>query len=478
MKLLPLLYAGASLSLPAIIAAPTHAPPQSDATLFGRDDASVTTFEHADTDSRMDIVTNSGVCETTPGVRQYSGYFSVGQGMNMFFWFFEARHNPEKAPLALWLNGGPGCSSLIGLFQENGPCHFVNGDSQPSLNPNSWNEYANMLYVDQPIGTGFSYGRDPVDSTVTAAPYVWAFMQAFFTKYPQYENRDFGIFTESYGGHYGPEFADYFNSQNSAVAAGKTRGQKINLIALSVGNGWFDPAIQFKAYVDYAYDNPYRRLINETLRNNLTDAYNTKCLPELKECDSIEGEDGQCTMADNDCNTLLYNGVTHAADFDVYDIRSASVDPQPPDTYLAYLNSTAIRRRIGAQTAFSDCAQAPYVGFARTGDDARSFEAVLGKVVASGVQTVIWAGDADWICNAEGGYNVVQALEWPQSRAFSGKRLAPYTVNGQTKGSFKTVGNLSWLKVFDAGHEVPYYQPETALQVFKQTMMRRPLSST
>jgi carboxypeptidase C (cathepsin A) len=61
-----------------------------------------------------------------------------------------------------------------------------------------------MLYVDQPIGTGFSYGDDPVNSTATAAPYVWILLQAFFAHFPQYENRGFGLFTESYGGHYGP----------------------------------------------------------------------------------------------------------------------------------------------------------------------------------------------------------------------------------------------------------------------------------
>lgn len=61
-----------------------------------------------------------------------------------------------------------------------------------------------MLYVDQPIGTGFSYGTESVNSTVAAAPYVWKLLQAFFALFPHYENRDFGLFTESYGGHYGP----------------------------------------------------------------------------------------------------------------------------------------------------------------------------------------------------------------------------------------------------------------------------------
>ena len=186
-----------------------------------------TVFEHAATASKLSFVTNSGVCETTPGVNQYSGYFSVGTNMvnnssfrdillqltrsqNMWFWFFEARDKPSTAPLALWLNGGPGCSSMIGLFQENGPCTFNNAPgSAPVLNPHSWNNFANMLYVDQPIGTGFSFGTDSATSTVTAAPFVWKLLQAFYTQFPSYENRNFGLFTESYGGHYGPEFASY-----------------------------------------------------------------------------------------------------------------------------------------------------------------------------------------------------------------------------------------------------------------------------
>jgi carboxypeptidase C (cathepsin A) len=88
-----------------------------------------TVFEHAATGAKLQYVTNSGICETTKGVNQYSGYLSVGSNMNMWFWFFEARNNPTTAPLATWFNGGPGCSSMIGLFQENGPCKFTGSSS-------------------------------------------------------------------------------------------------------------------------------------------------------------------------------------------------------------------------------------------------------------------------------------------------------------------------------------------------------------
>lgn len=90
----------------------------------------------------------------------------------------------------------------------------------------------------------------------------------------------------------------------------------------------------------------------------------------------------------------------------------------------------------------------------------------------------MWAGDADWICNWQGNYAVANMVSYPQSSAFTAKGLAPYTVNGKQAGTFKSAGNFSFLRVFGAGHEVPYYTPEVALQAFKQTMQKQPIAST
>lgn len=95
--------------------------------------------------------------------------------------------------------------------------------------------------MDQPIGAGFSYGTSDTTSTVKAAPKVWALMQSFYTQFPDYKNRDFGVFTESYGGHYAPEFADYFQDQNEAIDKGTVKGEKIKLVAVGINNGWIDP---------------------------------------------------------------------------------------------------------------------------------------------------------------------------------------------------------------------------------------------
>ncbi|OCL06842.1 alpha/beta-hydrolase [Glonium stellatum] len=375
-----------------------------------RDGVNYTVFEHAATGAKLEFVTNSGICETTPGVNQYSGYLSVGTGMNMWFWyyqrnpkcrmilnivrFFEARNNPTTAPLATWFNGGPGCSSMIGLFQENGPCHFVGGASTPSLNPYSFNEYANTLYVDQPIGVGFSYGTDSVTSTATAAPYVWKLLQAFYTQFPQYENRDFGIFTESYGGHYGPEFAHYIQQQNSAIDANTTTGQKINLVALGINNGWIDGVIQEKAYVQFSYNNTYKPLISQSNYDTYMATYSRACLPASQACMST-GTDDDCSNANRRCYNDIEGPLTGAANFNVYDIRQPSNDPNPPETYVQYLQSAAVVKAIGAKSTYQECPDAPYNKFTPSGDGARSFLSTLGAVVSTGLTTLIWAGDAE-----------------------------------------------------------------------------------
>ena len=333
-----------------------------------RDGKTFNVFEHGATGAKIEFVNNSGICETTPGVNQYSGYLSVGNNMNMFFWFFEARNNPSTAPLTAWFNGGPGCSSMIGLFQEHGPCHFENGSNTPSLNPNSWNEYSNMLYIDQPIGVGFSYGTDDVTSTVTAAPYVWKLLQAFYTKFPQYESRDFGLMTESYGGHYGPEFASYILNQNKGISNGSVQGENINIVALGINNGWFDPIIQYKAYIDFSANNTYKQLISASQASSYESTYENECLPALQQCSSLTSSNDACTNAQSVCAQDIQSPLSEAGDFDVYDVRAPSNDPNPPETYATYLADKTVMNAIGAQSTYQECPDAPYNKFSSTGD--------------------------------------------------------------------------------------------------------------
>lgn len=98
---------------------------------------------------------------------------------------------------------------MIGLFQEHGPCRITNDSSSVTYNRYSWNNASNVLYIDQPVGVGFSYGSETVGTSGEAASDIWKFMQIFLkdSRFSKYATAPLAIWTESYGGHYGPTFA-------------------------------------------------------------------------------------------------------------------------------------------------------------------------------------------------------------------------------------------------------------------------------
>ena len=93
-----------------------------------------------------------------------------------------------------------------------------------------------MIYIDQPIGTGFSFGTDTVNSTVSAAPFVWQAFQVLFEsqQFSKFQSREFIFATESYGGHYGPEFVTFFDQQNALIDSGNIVGEKVTVSALMI----------------------------------------------------------------------------------------------------------------------------------------------------------------------------------------------------------------------------------------------------
>ncbi|KAI1384015.1 putative carboxypeptidase S1 [Hypoxylon trugodes] len=435
-------------------------------------------FEHAATNSKLSFVENSGICETTPGVNQYSGYITVGPNMNMWFWFFEARRNPQKAPLVAYWDGGPGTAAEYGLFTQNGPCHFVNNETEPSLNPYSFNEYANMLYIDQPIGTGFSYGNATVNSTKSAAPYVWNLLQAFYDSFPEYESRDFSAFSQSYGGHFGPEFVRYIVDQNAAIERGDIQGTDINVVALGVSNGWFDSAIQEKANIEFAYKNQYRQLINESFYEELLDSYETICKPAFAKCTATGTTEDCFTAYMNYTNEIEWPILASAregvSDFYLGDIRVPY--SRPPTTHVEYLQRADVQKALGARVNYTDSSSAgPFI---YSGDDPISFIPALSDLVKAGVRVLIWTGDADYLCNWPGTLDVADAIPWSGQEIFANQTLVPYTLHGTEKGTFKTLDNLVFMRIYEAGHNLPFYQPEVSLQIFRQTMEKGGLVPT
>ncbi|KAG9021820.1 hypothetical protein FRB95_001392, partial [Tulasnella sp. JGI-2019a] len=218
--------------------------------------------------------------------------FGTTLRLSYWFWFFAARHNASAAPFALWFNGGPGCSSMIGLFQENGPCKVNSDQKTTTLNRNNWNEVTNVLYIDQPVGTGFSHGAETTLTSDDAAGLVWQALQAFLENFPVYEGRELILATESYGGHYGPAFVTVFNSQNALIRRGVIEGEIITVSALMLNNGWIDPGVQYSNYPSFAANPPgYDPIVPDSV---IRKAYTSLlqdggCMDQIRACNAVGG---------------------------------------------------------------------------------------------------------------------------------------------------------------------------------------------
>ncbi|KIM72376.1 hypothetical protein PILCRDRAFT_81931 [Piloderma croceum F 1598] len=440
----------------------------------------------ARTPGKLRITENSGICETTAGVYQAAGYGDLTSSESIWyvFWFFAARKNPDTAPLVIWLNGGPGSSSMLGLFQEHGPCRITNDSSSVTPNKYSWNNNVNIMYIDQPVGAGFSYGDETVGTSEEAASDLWKFMQIFLkdSRFQKYANRSLGIWGESYGGHYGyfRHFHSYFLQQNTAISNGSVQGVPMNLKYMGVGDGLTDPITQYPGFLTYAASNPYHPLVNSSEINKANKLYTKSggCKDQITACNN-GGSNAVCSAAQNYCNNDILEPL--AGNYDVYYVLATNPDPYPPNI-TNYLNS--IRTKIGAAVPWQESNDDIYNHFAQTGDWMRTSKPLLETVIDAGVRTLIYDGDADYILNFNGVEAMVDSLQTKFSTQYSQQSFANYTVNGTKAGLFKNAGTFSYVRIFGAGHEVPAYKygnldyGQAAAQFFSQIMSNSSLSST
>ncbi|KAK5150435.1 hypothetical protein LTS14_010125 [Recurvomyces mirabilis] len=464
-----------------------------------------------------------GICELTPGVKSYSGYVDIEDGQHIFWWFFETRNgDPESAPLSIWINGGPGSSSMIGLFQELGPCG-VGADGEIYFNPYSWNNVSNMLFIDHPAQVGFSYSvpvsayvsdsgnivqlpnatcpdyaedlgtcgtysapnlTDTANSTAAAAPSMWKTLQGFFGAFPQYSRHEFNFATESYGGHYGPIFNEYLEQQNTLIESGKLPGAHyIKLSTLLIGNGWYDPLVQYQAYYNYTvypgnpYDySPFNASVQDMMYNALYGPGN--CYDQTVDCYRTSINE-VCSVADSFCANNVEAVLDNIALRDEYDIRELSTndmpDPFPYGFFADYLNTPKVQQAIGAFVNYSESSSTVGTAFGTTGDDDR--EVPGGKIgtiealqclLQQGVYVAVYWGDSDYNCNYIGGQVVAELVEAPGygTAGFENISTSDDIIHGQAKQS----GNFAFVRIYESGHEVPFYQPVVALEMFERAI--------
>jgi carboxypeptidase C (cathepsin A) len=351
-----------------------------------------------------------------------------------------------------------------------------------------------MLYIDQPSQTGFSYtipvpavidnheqelvglpnnscpewastigrcGTFSLNSTLTAsdtiaaAPALWATLQGFIGVFPQYARNKINLASESYGGHYAPVFAEYFHAQTTQAL-----GSPIDLDTVLIGNGWIDSSEVYQSYYNFTvspgntYDYaPFNESVSTAMFDILWGPGN--CVDRMNACKATNSSQ-ICVDATNFCQAEL-GRIYHQANRDVYDIREPSKDPFPPTYYEAYLNSLEIQTAIGAYQNFTRCSYFITSDFWDTSD----LVPVTGLIedfqdlIEQGINIVLYHGDADYICNWLGGERVAYEIDAPGFAQAGYENIS--TSDAAVHSQVKQAGSFSFVRVYEAGHEVPFY---------------------
>jgi carboxypeptidase C (cathepsin A) len=383
---------------------------------------------------------------------QLAGHLTVNEtcGDNLFFWFFESQNDPESDPLIIWLNGGPGSSSFLGLFSENGP-YKINDDLTLSDNPWSWNKRASYLMIDQPAGTGLSFvdRKDDKSCYVKNEPQatyqLYEGLQLFFNNWPKYRELDLYLFGESFAGRYIPMLATAILEANASGL------KKINLAGIGIGDGWVDPLIQEETYGDYAYAHG---LIDLPQKQKVGELY-TACEVAIRETEPITSKE-----ADKICNKIEEFITEVSGGTNVYDVRIIGEYEFP--LIAAYLNQQSVREALHVSSAVGPWTDSSTVIADILERGEQNSSAYLFPRLFETMPVLIYNGIYDMDCNFMGTDAWLQALDWPDGENFKSASRKPWFIKGNLAGHSRSAGNLTQVLVNGAGHLVPMDQPEFA----------------
>lgn len=392
-------------------------------------------------------------------VKQYSGYLDVAEeDKHFFFWAFESRNDPKKDPVILWLNGGPGCSSLTGLFFELGPAS-IGEDVKPKHNPYSWNNNATVIFLDQPVNVGYSYSSGSVSNTVAAGQDVYAFLELFFQQFPEYAERDFHIAGESYAGHYIPVFASEILSHDD---------RHFNLTSVLIGNGLTDPLTQYEYYQPMACGKGGEDAVLDPEECDNMAASIPRCLSLIESCYESNSV-WSCVPATIYCNNAQM-GPYQKTGKNVYDIRTeckgGNLCYEELQYIDDYLNLPEVKEKLGVEVEeYQGCNFDINRNFLFAGDWMKPYYKNVIDLLESKLPVLVYAGDKDFICNWLGNRAWTDRLPWSGHKKFESQPIRKWKVGKKEAGEVKNYEHFTYLRVYGGGHMVPFDQPEHSLEM-------------
>ncbi|KAL6930193.1 hypothetical protein ACO0SA_001601 [Hanseniaspora valbyensis] len=386
------------------------------------------TFSSPDHDISFHITSNTSTLSDLgledASIFQMSGYIDLPSHKHIFFWFFSSR-DPTSNHHLTWFNGGPGCSSSTGFLGELIGPSTLDADLNAIRNEYSWNNFASIMFIDQPVGVGYSYydGDDKsegtVDNSYASAEDMYEFFKLFSQNFPELvQDKEWHIAGESYAGHYIPAMANEIVLKHE---------NDLNLTSIMIGNGITDPMLQYPSYFTMLCDP-----INNG--HNKTYVLPTDCIALEEAIPRCEMLMASCYTSNLDFACILANTYCDGVVFNIFDKTGLNVYEDVNYEDVMYVSN---------------------------------------KYVADIFPVLIYAGDLDFICNWVGNKYWTEALQWSGADEYTKETLTPW---GENEGEAKNSNGLTFLRVYGAGHMVPMNQPVASSKFFKEWIDNKKLN--
>lgn len=400
-------------------------------------------------------------------IESYAGYFTVNRklGSSLFFWYFPAALEPTTAPVVMWLQGGPGASSLFGLFTENGPFE-VNANLTLTKRQFSWHLNHHLIYIDNPVGTGFSvatedagYARDEKDVGTD----LYAAMQQFFTVFAELRSHEFYITGESYAGKYVPALGHTIHHGNEHKG-----NEKINLVGVAIGNGLSDPVHQMN-YADYLYqlgliDSNGHAVFEEHQKKGIA------CIKNNDYVCAFQAFDELINMDQSPYGSVFKN-LTGFPSY--YNYITPETSTAGDESLGQFLQMTETRRAIHVgNNSFHDLAGENKVEVHLVKDIMKSVALWVSELL-SFYKVLIYNGQLDIIVAYPLTENYLRNLKFSGDDVYRTEPRYVWQVDGHVAGYVKHAGNLTEVLVRNAGHMVPADQPKWALDMLLRMTMKK-----
>ncbi|KAI5299689.1 Cell death protease, partial [Ascosphaera atra] len=364
---------------------------------------------------------------------------------NLFFWHFENKHMADKPRTLLWLNGGPGCSSLDGALMEVGPFRLTDDHTLKHLD-GAWNDYANILFVDQPVGTGFSYANtDSYDHEMAEiADHMVTFLEKWFKLFPQYEFDDLYIAGESYAGQHIPYIAKAIVDRNDRVKSERAPWDMIR------------KGSEAAKVVEHQMDACKAALAKPETQNDI----------DVGGCEAV-------------LNTILSETEKDGMCYNMYDVRFQEPYPScgsswPSDLqYLTpYLRRDDVRKALhinpDKKTGWEECSGS--VSRELQNRNSKPSVTLLPSLLESGIPILLFSGADDLICNHIGTEDLIANMEWAGSKGFGDAPRYDWLFEGENAGWYQEARNLTYALIYNSSHMVPLDHPRRSVDMANRFM--------